>query len=145
MRIEGPRGPDSVRKNEKTRKSGDVSSDFKSFLETETEGAADVGAAPAMGGVGALIAAQASEDPTERKARKRMKDRAGRVLDALSQIHRGMVGGGIAAGDMEAVSRAVSEQREKVADPVLAGLLDEVELRAQVELAKLELARDKKS
>lgn len=93
-------------------------------------------------GVGSLLAAQAAEDPTERKARKRMTARAGKVLDALEGVHRGLLSGQITAETLERVSASVAERREKIEDPALSDLLDQVDLRAQVEMAKMEMARD---
>ncbi len=143
MRIEGPRAADSVRKNEKSRKTGGASSDFKSFLDGESDGASEVVSAPAMDGIGALIAAQAAEDPLEGKARGRMRERAGRVLDALDDVHKGLLSGGLTLAQMENVTRSVAARREKINDPRLVEILDEVELRAQVELAKMEMAKEK--
>jgi hypothetical protein len=144
MRIEGPRQADSVRKNEKTRKSSGVSGAFSALLSDEADGPSEARGPSAVADVGALIAAQAVEDPTERKARKRMQDRAERVLEALDGVHRGLLSGSLSTADLNAVKAGVSERREKINDPRLLGILDEVDLRAQVELAKLELARDKK-
>lgn len=143
MRVEGPRASDNVRKGEKARKSGAASSDFKSFLDGEAEGAGEAASAPGVGGIGALIAAQAAEDPLEGRARKRMQARAGQVLDALDGVHRGLLSGRLSTQDMERVAASVAAQREKIADPALSGLLDEVDLRAKVELAKMEIAKEK--
>ena len=143
MRIEGPRSTDGVRKSDKARKASGSSADFKSFLDGGTDETQAAVAAPVVGDVGALIAAQSFEDPAEKKAKGRMIARAGQVLDALDRVHHGLLAGQLTLGDAENVSRAVAAQREKIADPALNGLLDEVDLRAQVELAKMEMARDK--
>ncbi|MCB1538892.1 MAG: flagellar assembly protein FliX [Rhodospirillales bacterium] len=142
MRIEGPNRSSDVKKSGKARKSGDVSSSFGAFLDSDVEEAdGPRGGAPVMG-VGSLLAAQAAEDPTERKARKRMTARAGKVLDALEGVHRGLLSGQITAETLERVSASVAERREKIEDPALSDLLDQVDLRAQVEMAKMEMARD---
>lgn len=143
MRIEGPRPTDSIKKNEKTRKTGGASGEFKSFLAGDTEGASEASSAPMIADVGALLIAQASEDPAERKARKRMKDRAENVLSALDGVRRGLLNGKLSTLEMESVSRSIAERREKINDPKLTEILDEVELRAQVELAKMEMAKQK--
>jgi hypothetical protein len=142
MKIEGPRAADATRKSDKTRKTSGSTSDFSSFLDTESEGTADVAAAPAMGGIGALIAAQAAEDPLEGRTRRRMQDRAEKVLDALDDVHRGLLSGSLSTVQMERIAQSVTVQREKVNDPRLVEILDQVDLRAQVELAKLEMARE---
>lgn len=144
MRIEGPRGPSDVKKADKTKKSSGASGAFGSFLADEADAPAAASGAGSIAHVGGLLAVQSSEDPTERKARKRMVDRADKVLDALGDVHRGLVAGTLSVADMKGISARIAERRERVTDPVLAGLLDEVELRAAVELAKLELAAQKK-
>jgi hypothetical protein len=143
MRIEGPRKADSIRKNEKARKSGAVSSDFSTFLDAEVGGAEETKGAAPIADVGALIAAQAADDPAERKSRQRMQDRAGKVLDALESVQRGLINGQLSVTQLENISRSMAERREKINDPRLLGIMDDVDLRAQVELAKLEMARDK--
>jgi hypothetical protein len=143
MRIEGPRPTDTIKKNEKTRKTSGASGEFKSFLAGEAEGASEASSAPMVADIGALLVAQASEDPTERKARKRMKERAEGVLTALDSVRSGLLNGKLSTLEMQAVSRAIAERREKVNDPKLTEILDEVELRAQVELAKMEIAKQK--
>jgi len=143
MRIEGPRSTDGVRKSDRARKTGGASSDFKSFLDADTEETTGPSSAPALGGVGSLIAAQGFEDPAEKKSRGRMMERASRVLDALDGVHRGLLNGNLSTTELEQVTRSVSAQREKIADPRLLSIMDDVDLRAQVEMAKLEMARDK--
>ncbi len=144
MRIEGPGSTSGIKKSEKARKSGSTGA-FGAMLE-EDEGASETsqtrGAAP-MAGIGSLLSIQSVDDPTEGKKRKKMMDRAGKVLDALDGVHRGLVNGEVTVGHMKDVSAAMKESRENVNDPKLLAILDEVELRAQVELAKLEMARDK--
>lgn len=143
MRIEGPRQTDSVKKSDKARKSSGASGEFKSFLDAETSGAAETASAPMVADVGALLLAQASEDPAERKAKKRMRERAEDVLKALDGVHRGLVSGKLSTAEMDSVGRAIAARREKINDSRLTEILDEVELRAQVELAKMEMAKEK--
>jgi hypothetical protein len=89
-----------------------------------------------------LIAAQAAEDPLEGRTRRRMQDRAEKVLDALDDVHRGLLSGSLSTVQMERIAQSVTSRREKVNDPRLVEILDQVDLRAQVELAKLEMARE---
>lgn len=90
-------------------------------------------------GVQALIALQDIETATER--RRRSVGRAGRLLDELDRIKIAMLGDDLSGAQLEALSRAVREQRAATDDPKLEGVLDEIETRAAVELAKLETAR----
>ncbi len=143
MRIEGPRPTDNVRKSDKARKAGGASGEFKSFLDGDTAGASEAGSAPPVADVGSLLIAQAMEDPTERKARKRMRERADKLLGTLDGVQKGLVTGQLSTGQMDDVKRALAERRERIVDPKLTEILDEVELRAHVELAKMELAKEK--
>lgn len=101
--------------------------------------AAKAAASAALGGIDALLALQSEETLPER--RRRMVSRAGRILDTLDQLKLGMLDGRL---DREALGRlgvAVREQRAATEDTGLEGLLDQIETRAAVELAKAEAAR----
>jgi len=63
--------------------------------------------------------------------------RAEDLLDILDDIRLGLLGGGVPSGRLSALVQAVGRQRASVADARLSQLLDEIDLRAQVELAKL--------
>ena len=90
-------------------------------------------------GVEALLALQDVETATERK--RRSVNRAGRLLDELDGLKIALLGGDLDAGQLDRLARAVREQRAATEDPKLEGILDEIETRAAVELAKLEMAR----
>ena len=90
-------------------------------------------------GVEALIALQDVESPTERK--RRSVRRAGHLLDELDKLKIALLGGDLGPGQLDALARAVREQRSSTDDPRLEAVLDEIETRAAVELAKLEAAR----
>ena len=89
-------------------------------------------------GVEALLALQDVESPTERK--RRSVKRAGRLLDQLDALKVALLGGELSGAQIENLTRALREQRAATEDPKLEGLLDEIETRAAVELAKLESA-----
>ncbi len=89
-------------------------------------------------GVQALLALQDVETATER--RRRSVGRAGRLLDELDGIKVALLGGDLSQAQLDRLSRAVREQRSATEDPKLEAVLDEIETRAAVELAKLETA-----
>ncbi|MDX2102290.1 MAG: flagellar assembly protein FliX [Alphaproteobacteria bacterium] len=86
----------------------------------------------------ALFAIQEVGDATERSRRARR--RAHEVLDRLQALHRGLIEGRLGLGEIQDLIRVVASERDQVDDPALAALLDEIDLRAQVEVAKLETA-----
>ena len=99
---------------------------------------ASVSATAGVMGVGALLALQDIGGPLER--RRRAVRRAGRILDVLDALRLGLLDGELRSGDLDLLRRAVRDQREGTDDPGLEAVLDDIELRAAVEVAKLERA-----
>ena len=93
----------------------------------------------AVMGVDALLTLQDIGGPLER--RRRAVGRAGRLLDILDQVKVALLDGELSTHDLQRLQRALREQRDATDDPRLEGLLDEIETRAAVDLAKLEQAR----
>jgi len=100
--------------------------------------AAAVSATRSVMGVEALVALQDVGGPLERK--RRAVSRAGRMLDALDDIKAGLLVGELSMNDLDRLRRAVRDERAHTDDPNLEAVLDEIELRAAVEVAKLENA-----
>ena len=72
-----------------------------------------------------------------------MYQRAENILDKLNDLKMAMLTGQVTLGHMLSITQVVAAHREKITDPDLAALLDEVDLRAQIELAKLDIASAK--
>jgi CRISPR/Cas system-associated endoribonuclease Cas2 len=89
-------------------------------------------------GMEALLALQDVGGPLERK--RRAVRRAGVILDELERLKISLLEGEVTRSDLDRLARAVREARERTDDPKLEDVLEEVELRAAVELAKLEHA-----
>jgi len=106
---------------------------------SDAQGAMGASSVNAVGSLEALMALQEVGGPLER--RRRAVGRAGSILAALEGIKLDLLEGRLTAGAMQALARAVREQRSLTDDPRLESLLDEIETRAAVELAKLEGAQ----
>jgi hypothetical protein len=118
---------------------GGAGGGFSISAPASTQGPAQTGPATgvsALSSVDALLALQDVGGPLER--RRRAANRAGRILDVLDEMKLALLGGEMTIGHLERLQRAVREQRDGVDDPGLAGVLDEIETRAAVEMAKLE-------
>ncbi len=63
------------------------------------------------------------------------------MLDLLDEVKLSLLDGEPTTTALERLTRAVRSERAETGDPGLEGLLDEIETRAAVELAKLEVAR----
>jgi hypothetical protein len=86
--------------------------------------------------VDALLALQDVGGPLER--RRRAVSRAGRILDVLDEVKLALLDGSLAPHDLDRLRRAVRDERMQTQDPGLEAVLEEIETRAAVELAKLE-------
>jgi hypothetical protein len=89
-------------------------------------------------GMDALLALQDVGNPLERK--RRAVGRAGRILDVLDDLKVALLDGSVSGNDLERLTRAVRDARDATEDPKLEAVLDEIELRSAVEMAKLEIA-----
>ena len=144
MKVQGPgstKGTSKTDKKSGAGKSGGAS--FGSMVDTAGQEAAGLNTTQSIAQLDALLAVQETEDPTARRSRGLMQERAGKVLDLLDGVRLKMLGGGLTLGDMIDVADVVASHREKVDDPALTDIMDEVDLRAQVEIAKMRYALDK--
>ena len=139
MKVTGPSGVGSAQGPRPARASGGEG--FRIFTPQLAAGpgqASSVSAAQGVMGVEALLALQDVGNPTERK--RRAVGRAGRILDVLDHIKVAMLDGDLSGADLDRLRRAVREERAGTDDPKLEAVLEEIELRAAVEVAKLEFA-----
>ena len=132
-------GPSSVRSTSPVRKTGKTSgSGGASFAQhLEEDGVAPVSGVSSIGGVGAIgaiIGVQEVGDSTERAARG--KKRATQLLESLDELRIGLLSGTLSKDQLMRLSMMVQNQRANVDDPRLAAILDDIDLRARVELAK---------
>jgi len=143
MKVTGPAGSSGATGARPAAPAPSAAPGFQPIVTSApASGATGVAASAGVGQVSsleALIALQEVDGPVERK--RRAMGRAGKLLDALDGLKLDLLEGNLSPRSMEALTRAVREQRSLTDDPRLEGLLDEIETRATVELAKLEVAR----
>jgi len=136
MRVDGnrPIRPAATRRDDRSGVAGAGS--FAAALGTEPAAAASA-AAPSSG-TSALFALQEVPDATAR--RRKAITRASKLLDRLDSLQLGLLDGAIDPASLADLASAARAAREETGDPALQGVLDEIELRAAVELAKLTAA-----
>ncbi|MFZ4124543.1 MAG: flagellar assembly protein FliX [Rickettsiales bacterium] len=92
----------------------------------------------AMSGIGVLLGAQ---EVSEEEVGRRKAFKQGKVtLDALAELRDALIIGSLPLSTIRNLETIVAQERSATNDPVLNGILDEIELRAAVEIAKLEAA-----
>ncbi len=80
-----------------------------------------------------LLALQAVEDPLLKK--KKLVRRGTQLLDTLEDMKTDLLSGRVSESRLNQLMAVLGQARDK-ADPRLDSLLDDIELRARVELAK---------
>ena len=137
MRIEGPRRPDQIAKSAPS-KTGGAGASFSVEQPASARAAASAAATLQVAALDALLALQEAAEPLTgcRRAVRRAND----MLDLLDDIKIGLLAGTIPRQTLRRLTALVAERREDFNEPGLQGVLDEIDLRAQVELAKLDYA-----
>ena len=94
------------------------------------------GLAPAapLTSLSAVLAVQEAGDPTER--RRRAIQRGSDLLDRLDEVHLALAGGGATDASLARLSGILDDAGDSVDDPQLQDVLDDIDLRASVEIAK---------
>lgn len=116
-----------------TARPGSANPEFLVSEEGAAARAAASSAPVAAAPIGALLALQAVEDPTA--GRKRQLRRGRSLLDILDALKADLVTGKVSEGHLNQLMLIVGQARER-GEPGLDALLDDIELRARVELAK---------
>ncbi len=102
-----------------------------------TGAAATVRTSPVVS-IDTLIALQESDD--FRQARKKATARADELLDVLSDLRLGLLEGAIPLRSLQRLSATLERTRANTGDSRLESILNEIEVRAEVEKAKLDSA-----
>lgn len=137
MKIDGPKKTDATGANKKSKAHSTGDDSFKTMLSEGAEGASSSSASRSIASLDVLLAAQATDDPAERRARQKMVDRSDRILDSLEKMRMALLTGRLTVGHLVSLSDVVASHREKITDPALIAIMDEIDLRAQIEMAKM--------
>lgn len=139
MKVSSTGGPTATTGARSAREAGGEGFSISAFAPSAAPASAGaVSSAGGVMGVGALLALQEIGSPLER--RRRSIRRASSLLDELEGLKIALLGGRFGQADLDRLTRVVREHREATDDPKLEALLDDIETRALVELAKLERA-----
>lgn len=144
MRINGPKSTAGVTGKGAAKRSSGNGAAFS--LPGETSSAASASATnqtSAVQNVGALLALQSVDDALSGRKRKAVR-RGNKMLDLLESIRLGLLSGQMPSHILEQLQR-LSDQVEESGDERIDAVLAEIELRTQVEMAKLEGLRMRKA
>lgn len=85
----------------------------------------------------AIFAAQMVNGEEEREIRKKLVKRGNQLIEKLEEIRDGLLAGEISKDCLISLAQTVKEKQIETTDERLKELMSEIELRVEVELAKL--------
>ena len=121
----------------KTRKAKKISG-FSEHLDAQEDSTAPIALVGPTQSVDAVVALQGVGDATSGGANARARQWGNNTLDQLERIRMDLLVGAVPKERLIGLARMVSERREYAADQRLNDLLDDIDLRVRVEIAKLE-------
>lgn len=138
MKVNGTSGPSGSSASKPVRSASGFTLGQTSTASAPAAAAASAATA-GVADVSALMALQGVEGPLER--RRRAVKRGGGLLDRLDELKLALLSGEPDAAVMDRLGRVMREERPHDDDPRLNAVLDQIDLRAAVEMAKAELRR----
>ncbi|MCX7313857.1 MAG: flagellar assembly protein FliX [Alphaproteobacteria bacterium] len=137
MRIYGSNATAQAANASTTRRAG--SGGFSIDESDAPKSAAPAASLRTIGGIDALLALQGQDDPAERRRRAVKRGRI--ALDALDELKLAVLDGEPSPSTLQRLKSATAELRDSCGDQGLDSVLAEIELRLEVEIAKMAPSR----
>lgn len=134
MKIERFSGPKAAASRRSDRSASAGGGGFaRALAEGPSQPASPAGTSPVQT-VNALLALQEVGDSTEgrRRARRHAED----LLDKLEELRLAIALGEVPLAQLETLAHSLAQRQGAAGDPKLAQIINEIEIRAAVELAK---------
>lgn len=138
MKVTGTTGPSAPTAGKAARSASGFSLG-QAGAASPSSAASATSATAGVADVSALMALQGVEGPLER--RRRAVKRGAGLLDRLDEIKMALLSGDPDEAALDRLARAMREERPEEGDAGLKAVLDQIDLRAAVEVAKAELRR----
>ena len=139
MKISKVRGPKISPTGIKNKKSEETSDKFVDQLRGPSSldemGPASEGVS--VSGIESVITLQEVPDATDKRSRASYRDYGRDLLDRLDQIRMGILAGIFSKERLAELAHKLRERQKGTDDPRLNEIIKEIELRAEVEIAKL--------
>jgi len=129
------KGPGRIETGAVRRKTTSTAGSFSVSDTQETQGGIVAGPGP-IAALDSILMLQGMDDSTDGRAKGQAHGE--HLLNLLDAVRDGLLAGGIPRSTLNKLAVAVTRRHDVFADPKLQDVLDQIELRAHVELAKLE-------
>ncbi len=134
MKVTGPGASSTVSTAKRSSSASRAGGSFTLESAETASAATSTASASAVQSVDAILALQSVGDFTE--AKKRATSSAHNLLDVLDELKLALLEGGLPRNKLVALMNLLQDRRDDTNDASLEAVLDEVEIRAAVELAK---------
>ena len=101
---------------------------------SEASGSGEAGAVAPVNSI--LSVQEVGEGASRDQQRQQLVQWGENVLDHLEKIRHDLLNGAIPLDRLRGLARALRDRRANISDPDLLSLINEIELRAEVEIAK---------
>ena len=144
MKISGLNPFQTSQVSKKKRKQTGSTSGFSSLLDAAGDAgeAADSAAVSEAAPASSISSMLSIQEVSEEQVNRQRAIRQGRMsIEALEELRDQLLMGEIPTSTLHRLESMVQMQRQETSDPRLNEILDEIELRTAVELAKIERAK----
>ncbi len=129
--------PASTKKVGKTKaKQGPAFASHLKDVKDEPEGLTQVSEVSGVTAVGSILAAQEIDVDDGLKSRNQLRKYGEDILERLDEIKQDLLLGGISKDILANLAQTLRMKKSATNDPGLISIIDDIELRAAVELAK---------
>jgi hypothetical protein len=136
MRITGPNGPTAATGKSSVRRPTSGTFSLPQYDDATPAAPSGTSGVATLSGIDALIALQGIESATDR--RRRAVGRGKSALDALDDLKLALLSGSLDPAAADRLRATALGLTDPSGDPELDRVLAEIELRVEVELAKLQ-------
>ena len=139
MKVSDVRSGKSVTSVSRQKRASDKGGAFADHLKEAAEaiGTTEATDSPSANPADAVLGVQEAPDATEARPRGLARRRGDELLDHLELLRHELLAGAVSKGRLVGLAQSVRAKRHRTSDPRLEEILDEIELRAEVEVAKL--------
>ena len=137
--LDGARPTDTLRRKRLRPVANGAS--FAEALLGESTGCTAASSAHPASTLSSVLPVEMLAEDGERNRRRAARQHGAGLLDRLEEVRSGLLHGRIPATSLAQLASALASRREASDDAELEQLIAEIELRAQVELAKIDCSR----
>lgn len=137
-KVGSPKDAAGVKKKKAAAEGGAFAESLRGAVGAgEVEDAHAVEPTANVGTVDSILSVQEVPDSVDRRSRGLLRQHGEDLLDRLDELRLAILAGAIPKERLTELAQRLRQKRQQSDDPKLNEILDEIELRAEVEVAKL--------